>query len=175
MDRWKQYLFESHAEATLRDWASRLSLFRFFRAYGGHANDGDSLDVAYRYETIQELEAFLRLLGVALVKYSEKPPQPEEGISYTDDQFAQFPSLIRGTEWIRQPGHSVIAGRPAFVWCERNLAKISVGANFVVTEQDVRAAEAIEEVLAFASLTRVDPPHETEHYVCPRYYPEYFN
>ncbi|WP_230674504.1 hypothetical protein [Burkholderia glumae] len=86
MDRWKQYLFESHPEATLRDWAKRLTLFRFFRAYGGHANDGDSLDLAYRYETAQDLEKFLLSLGIVPVKYSEKPPQPEFGIAYKADE-----------------------------------------------------------------------------------------
>lgn len=51
-DRWLRYLFESHSEATFRNWAQRLKLFRFFRAHGGHANDGDSLDVSFRYDGV---------------------------------------------------------------------------------------------------------------------------
>ncbi|ACR28551.1 hypothetical protein ACVCIC_22190 [Burkholderia glumae] len=175
MDRWKQYLFESHPEATLRDWAKRLTLFRFFRAYGGHANDGDSLDLAYRYETAQDLEKFLLSLGIVPVKYSEKPPQPEFGIAYKADEFVKFPSLVPGTEWIRQPGRCLIAGKPVFVWCGRNVATISIaGAPYTVTEADVQAAQAVEAVLASAWLERVDPPVDTKHYICPKYYPEYF-
>ena len=48
MDLWREYLLRTHPEATLKGWAKRLLLFRFCRAYGGHAIDGDSLDVAYR-------------------------------------------------------------------------------------------------------------------------------
>lgn len=110
MDRWKQYLYESHSEDTLRAWAKRLHFFRFFRAYGGHANDGDSLDVAYRYKNIEELESFLRYLGISVVRFAEKPAQPESGVSYPGEEFARFVSLIPGARWIRQPGHCSIAG-----------------------------------------------------------------
>lgn len=58
MDRWQQYLFEEHPETELRAWARRLKLFRFFRAFGGHANDGDSLDVASHCE-IMGIAAFV--------------------------------------------------------------------------------------------------------------------
>jgi hypothetical protein len=174
MDRWKQYLFKSHSEDTLRNWAKRLSLFRFFRAYGGHANDGDSLDVAYRYGNLGELEEFLRSLGVNVVIYRERPPQPEPGKAYPGDEFAKFPSLIPGTEWVRQPGHCTIAGQKVFIWCENDLVKISIGERYEVTEDDVAAAEEVEKKLSATSLERVDPPFDTNHYICPKYYPDYF-
>ena len=44
MDRWTSYLFQSHTEETLRNWARRLSLFLFFRTFGGHAKDRGSLN-----------------------------------------------------------------------------------------------------------------------------------
>lgn len=174
MDRWQQYLFESHPETVLREWAQRLAYFRFFRAFGGHANDGDSLDVAYRYETTEQLEAFLSALGVTLFRFEEKPPQAEIGVSYSGAEFAKFPSLIAGTEWIRQPGRCVIAEQPAFVWCANHLVKISVGADYAITAADVRAAEIIEQRLAKVALERVDPPLDSRNYVCPKYYPAYF-
>ncbi|WP_230674500.1 hypothetical protein [Burkholderia glumae] len=87
----------------------------------------------------------------------------------------KFPSLVPGTEWIRQPGRCLIAGKPVFVWCGRNVATISIaGAPYTVTEADVQAAQAVEAVLASAWLERVDPPVDTKHYICPKYYPEYF-
>jgi hypothetical protein len=175
MARWKQYLFEAHPEATLGSWARRLRLFRFFRAYGGHANDGDSLDVAYRYGSLQELESFLSELGIPLVKYTEHPPRPEREVSYSSEELATFPSLIAGTEWVRQPGPSVISGQKVFIWCEGGLVKISVGKTYQVTEEDVVSAEAVERLLLGSRLERVDPPLDTDHYVCPKYYPTYFS
>lgn len=54
------------------------------------------------------------------------------------------------------------------------MAKISLGSNYIVTEEDVQSAEVIETVLATVSFGRIEPPGETRHYICPRYYPEYF-
>lgn len=149
-------------------------MFRFFRAYGGHANDGDSLDVAYRYNTVEELERFLRNLGVPLVKFIRPPPQPEPGVAYSGDEFAKFPSLIMGTRWVQQPGHCVIADQKVFVWCDAGLVKMSVGQSYQITEQDVSAAELVEKRLHGCELERVDPPCDTKHYISPKYYPEYF-
>lgn len=46
--RWSRWSFEDHPEAELRRWARRLRLFRFVRAWGGHAIDGDASVAAYR-------------------------------------------------------------------------------------------------------------------------------
>ena len=99
MDRWTQYLFEQHSEAELRAWAKRLKFFRFFRAFGGHANDGDSLNVVFAYQTTSQLESCLKDLGVEVVKFATQPPQPELWVSYRGDEFARFPSLVKGTTW----------------------------------------------------------------------------
>jgi hypothetical protein len=174
MDRWRQYLFESHPEDTLRDWAKRLSFFRFVRAYGGHANDGDSLNVAYRCQSIEELERFFRYLEIPLVHFAERPAQPEIGISYPGDEFAKFASLIPGTRWIEQPGHCSIANHKVFASCEQDRIRISLDDDYRVTESHVKAAEAIEKVLLGAPLARIDPPIDNEHCICPTYYPDYF-
>lgn len=174
MDRWHQYLFESHDEATLRNWARRLNLFRFFRAYGGHANDGDSLDVAYRYDSIQGLRDFFAFLDMALVEHSERPPQPVPGVAYPGDEYARFPSLIPGTKWIEQPGHCEIAGRRAFIWCTEGQIKLSLASGYVVSENDVASAEALEPVLREAPLARIEPPIDNLNCVCPKYYPQFF-
>lgn len=175
MDLWKSYLLQSHSEHTLRNWANRLSFFRFFRAYGGHANDGDSLDVALRYPDLEQLRGFLAKLGVTLVEYEKIPPQPELGVSYHGDEFAKFPSLIPNTQWVKQPGHSIIAGQRVFIWCSKNLVKISISDGYSVTERNVVAAEAAERALEACNLERIDPPINTRNYICPQHYPEYFD
>ena len=94
MDRWTQYLFEGHSEMELRAWARRLKLFRFFRAYGGHANDGDSLDMAFAYKGEGQLESFFAKLGIELVKFDVQPPQAEIGVSYKGSMLEAVLALI---------------------------------------------------------------------------------
>ncbi len=172
--RWQRYLYESHPEAQLRAWAKRLALFRFFRAYGGHAGDGDALVVVYRYASTDDLEALMASLGIVLQRYAEPPPQAERGVTYTGAQMARFPPLIPDSTWLRQPGHTRIGGRPAVVWCSRDTVTISVASGYDVTEDDVRNAEAIEAVLAKVTHERIDPPQDNAHYICPKFYPEFF-
>jgi hypothetical protein len=174
MDRWPEYLFEAHSEETLRGWAKLLALFRFCRAYGGHANDADTLEVAYRYGNLTDLRAFLATLGVELVVYSERPPQPQAGVSYAWDEYARFPSLIAGTEWAKQPGHCRIAEQRVFVWCQDGVVKLSLGSQYEVSEADVLAAAQVERALAQVRLARVDPPRDSQHCICPKYYPDFF-
>ncbi|TJZ68367.1 hypothetical protein [Chitiniphilus eburneus] len=174
MDRWRQYLFENHPEAQLQAWARRLQMFRFCRAYGGHANDGDSLKVVFPYRGAEDLVRFCAELGVELVQYHEQPPQPQSGVPYPGDEYARFPSLVPGTQWFRQPGHCQIAGQPVFVWCDRDAIRISIGSDYIVTEEDVLSALRVEKALAQAPLQHRDPPADNEHCICPKYYPAYF-
>ena len=113
-------------------------------------------------------------LGIRIVVHAERPPQPEPGKSYRSDVFAQFASLIPGTQWIEQPKHCQIAGQKIFAWCDRDQLKLSVFSDYEVTEADVEAAAIIEQSLLRASLERVDPPTDNRHCICPKYYPGYF-
>lgn len=175
MDRWTQYLFERHSEAQLRAWAVRLAFFRFFRAFGGHANDGDSLDVAFAYHGADQLVFFFAQLGIELFRFSDKPSQPELGVTYRGSAFSSFPSLIPGTRWIRQPGHCEVGGVGVFIWCGADQIKISLSDAYEVTEQNVADAEKVEMQLGRLDFPRVDPPLDTHNYICPQYYPQYFS
>ncbi|HEY6723762.1 MAG TPA: hypothetical protein VI197_07005 [Polyangiaceae bacterium] len=175
MDRWQQYLFREHSEAELRDWASRLRLFRYFRAYGGHANDADSLDVAFRYQGEAELVRLLGRWAIPVKVFHEKPPQAIPGEPYCPEDFSAFPRLVSGTRWIEQPGHCTLFEKPVFVWCSTDTVKVSASpSSWNVTEDHVRAAEALElEFARWGPFEVVDPPADTNHYVCPKYYPEW--
>ncbi|MGK5037807.1 hypothetical protein [Janthinobacterium sp. LB3P118] len=161
-----QYLFKEHGEKKLRKWARRLKLFRFFRALGGHANDGDSLDVAFAYGEPAQLDTFLASLGIKLVKFDAQPPQPLPGIAYQGDEYLRFPSLIDGTLW-QQPGRCDIMGIGVFIWCHAGVVKISLHDGYAVSEQNVRDAAAIEKLLAWVLLERIDPPADSRQYFCP--------
>jgi hypothetical protein len=62
--RWTDYLYERHPPARLHAWARELAYFRFCRAYGGHANDGDQLLAGLRVETQDDLVRTLSALSV---------------------------------------------------------------------------------------------------------------
>lgn len=175
MDRWLAYLFESHSEDTYKYWAKKLKLFRFFRANGGHANDGDSLDVVYAYNSLEEMTNFFEDLGIKLKTYHEKPDQPVPGKGYRGDIFAQFPSLIPNTQWIEQPKHCVIDGVKVLIWCYNNQIKISIGTDYRVSVTDFENAEKVERVLSKVDLEVIDPPRDSKHYISPKHYPSYFS
>lgn len=174
MDRWKSYLFEQHSEETLKAWARKLSVFRFVRARGGHVGDGDRLEVVFRYGSTDQLLSFFRRVGVEPVIHPGEPPQPVPGTPYPGDATMAFPSLIPGTAWIEQPRRCTILGIDVFMWCSNRLINISIGTDFDVTGENVDRAACLEPLLTALPYERVDPPEDSEHCICPRYYPEYF-
>jgi hypothetical protein len=62
--RWNAYLYRRHSPRELRDWVTRLRMFRFCLAFGGHNNDGDDLRLALRADTDHDLHAVLDALGI---------------------------------------------------------------------------------------------------------------
>jgi hypothetical protein len=168
-------LFETHAEPVLKAWAQRLNSFRFVRARGGHANDGDGLELRLPYDGPGALQAFFHKAGIIPIVHPTRPPQMEKGLSYPGDTLRQFPSLIPGTEWMQQPGHCRIVGQQVFVWCTQKEIRISISSGYDVTEADVAAAEAVEAFLGDHLAGRIDPPVDDDHCICPKYYPDYFS
>jgi len=169
-------MFRQHSNAELRGWARRLNLFRYCRAFGGHANDGDSLEVGFSYDSAQDIKNFFDFLGIELVQHTTKPPQPETGVPYPGNVFASFPRLIKDTRWIEQPGHCQIRGISVFAWCEKGKIRLSVsGDGYEVTSEHVANAELLEKVLVNAPLKLLDSPIDDKHCVCPKYYPELFD
>jgi hypothetical protein len=176
MNRWTEYLYREHSEPEIRDWARRLKMFRYFRAYGGHANDGDSLDVAYSYTSTEKLLNIFRLIDYSPTVFKEKPLQPSPGVRYTHEEFTDFHSLIPDTEWIKQPGHCEIYGIKVFIWCDNGLLIISANPDsYIVTNEHVNKAEKLERELFPLQLSIIDPPKDTKHYICPKYYPNFFS
>jgi len=64
VDRFRTYLFEHHPEDEIRRWALSFTYFRFCRAYGGHANDGDQFLAALRYTDEADFLSILTSLGL---------------------------------------------------------------------------------------------------------------
>jgi hypothetical protein len=166
-DRKQQYLFERHSVDEVRAWNRRLRFFRYFRAFGGHANDSDSLDVAISYNGEADLLAVLEAVGIHPRRFTETPPQPKTGVSYPSEEFEKFPSIVEGTRWIEQPGHTEIFGTPVFVWCHKDRIMISPrNDSWDIDESTILAAESVEPHIAEMRDRIIDPPRDTDHYLC---------
>ncbi len=152
--------------------------FRYFRAYGGHANDGDSLDFALSYRKENELNDISSCLGLQIERFDTEPERPEVGKSYTSKEFERFPSLIPGTKWIKQPGRCSIYGNESFVWATEDRVIVSAGCgHYEVTDDIVDCAERIEDSIDLAELKDriIDPPQDTLHYISPMNHPNEFS
>ncbi len=73
---WERWLYETHCRAELGEWADRLRYFRFCRAVGGHANDGDALRVALRADTESAVLTLLAAIDVEPVSVDPDAPGP---------------------------------------------------------------------------------------------------
>lgn len=132
-DRHRRYLFETVDLVTLRLWYERLHYFRFLRTVGAHANDGDSLNAALRYEDEADLLGLLTALG--LVPDTCVESQSEEGFA------SPRPSVIPGTSNLKQPGHCLIGGAEVFLWCSPSSLLISANLlSYTVKDIHVQAA-----------------------------------
>ena len=134
-----------------------------------------SLDVAYRYQDWAQARRFFDALEIKLVVHAACPPQPVPGQPYRGDVFAQFVSLIPGSEWIEQPGHSLVAGQPVFVWCgagpDQALGRLGLRGDYSQRGGcgDHRAGAAPDFARACGPSDR-----QPTTAVCPKYYPAYF-
>ncbi|MFI6602365.1 hypothetical protein ACIBHX_39455 [Nonomuraea sp. NPDC050536] len=173
--RWTDYLYECHPPARLRAWARELAYFRFCRAYGGHANDGDHLLVSLQVETEVDLVRTLSVLDVPVRRLRPDHPQPVPGVAYSAAEFSRFPVAMPRFPGIGQPGHVEIAGQRAHVWSHGDRLNISVADtvdHYSVTDAAVASARSIEALLAAVAGQVVDPPQDDRNCVCPRYYPD---
>lgn len=170
-DRWYDYLYRGYGREKLFDWAVRLKMFRFCKAYGGHANDGDSLQLTYKFDSWDDLKSFCLRHEIPLIEFKDKPPQPVPNQSYLYEEYAKFPSLIRETQWVKQPGHCVMHGRKVYIWCGLNVLNISISNRYVVDEENVADAEFLEERLRQDPILPSDTPVDSVHCLCPKYYP----
>ena len=174
MDRWTAYLFEEYSENTIINWAQRLNILLFFRAYGGHAGDSDEIKVSFIYDSESDLLKFFDLQADCINMCLERPEQPVAGLSYSGYVFDRFPSLIKGTKWIEQPKRTEICGEKVFIWCRGGKITISMGHGFLEGEKNVKSAERIEPFLSNVPLSVLEPPVDSKHCICPKYYPDYY-
>ncbi|QJD97315.1 hypothetical protein HH214_16285 [Mucilaginibacter robiniae] len=147
----KTYLFERHTQQQVTGWAARLHYFYFFRAWGGHANDGDEFTAGISYTDKEVLKYKLIQLGFTLRSITADDPQPEWGKSYPGTEFAKFKIPISHFPELEQPGHVVIDEVPVFVWVTPQIIQFSVsgladGNRYEVSQADFDACLKLEKL-----------------------------
>ena len=176
--RWLAWLYETHSAVELRRWARQMQFFRFCRAQGGHANDGDRLMLTLRAPAEQDVIALFQHFGWTAQRFPLDPPQPQPGVAYTSEQYAQFPTLIREHPTLGQPGWQQILGHPCYGYVGNGLFALELqnpDNTWEVDERAVQAAIAVESLMAPLHDLIVDPPLNNRHCICPRFYPELFS
>ena len=141
-----------------------LSTFRFCRAIGGHANDGDELVAALRYSSSDDLGALATTLGITLRRASWL-------------RLKEANEVPDAPHW-QQPLPQSLGGVPLLLHARSGLLEICIagaeGDPYSVTGLDVERARAVEVLLAPVRDRVVDPPRDTSRCLCPKYYPSIF-
>jgi NAD(P)-dependent dehydrogenase (short-subunit alcohol dehydrogenase family) len=142
MSRWEQYLYERHSREELHAWARRLRYFRFVRAIGGHANDGDRLLLALRHGGAADALALSAQLDPSATGRGHHVIGGIRVFVWTNDQTLTL--SLSGS-----------AGDP-----------------YSVTELDVTNAAALEPLIDRLQDRIIDPPFDDKHCLAPATYPE---
>jgi hypothetical protein len=165
-DRRWNWFFRSHSRGELEDWTARLRFFRFYRAIGGQANDGDTLRCTLRIDSESDLVDVTSALGISLRALPANEPQPVLGREYPVEEMRKFRSRIESFPRFEQLGRSRIAFVECFaqVWDSRLELQLSgaAGDPYAVTEEDVANAVKVERLLAPLAERVLPPPSDDE-------------
>jgi hypothetical protein len=176
--RWQQYLYSTHPQAEIRLWARQLKYFRFCKAYGGHANDGDQLKVALKFDSEEDLVETCKSLGLPLRRISADSPKPVPGVRYSWQEFTKFVSFVDDFPTIEQPGWTTLLGLKVHVWIRSDRLEICImdeGNLYEVSAAAVDVASKIEELLRPLAERLIEPPQDNRNCICPKFYPEFWD
>jgi hypothetical protein len=69
----ESWLFQKHKPETVQRWVQSLHYFTFYRAAGGHANDGDMFTVTFEFGRENDCKAILQQLGLTTAELKPGP------------------------------------------------------------------------------------------------------
>ncbi len=118
------WLYKTHSRSEIKKWVSSLEYFYFCRAWGGHANDGDTFEIYLKYSDKEDLLSLCKELGINLNVLPPNTPEPIPGKSYSFEEFEHFKNKIKDFPEYEQPCHSRIFSCPVFIWIENGQLRI---------------------------------------------------
>jgi len=161
--KWQGWLYRQHSFNELSEWTRALRYFRYVRALGGHANDGDQLLCALRCASDAD---FLRLMSALGLEPKPLPQAELERARHANSPNRFGPSK----QWLstfEQPRNVTLAGVPVFVYGHAEQLELSLsgaaGDPYEVTRTDVDNAARIEQSLGALATDVVLPPRPGPH------------
>jgi hypothetical protein len=161
--KWLAWLHRNHSREELLGWTRSMSYFRFCRALGGHANDGDELVCALSSQNDADLVEISSALCIPVRELDPEARDAAERAGGPNRHGSQ-------TQWrsrLAQPGQVVLAGVSVFVYVRATQTELSLsgaaGDPFEVTDLDVQNALRIEAVMGGVAHRVVHPPRPGAH------------
>ena len=146
------YIFQDHSPEECLEWAKNLHYFYFMRAFGGHANDSDQLEVVFRFSDFTDLTKKLSLLGITLQKIPEGKEVPIPGKSYPGDVYTTLANPVPQFPEYEQPNRVTIANIVVFCYIFEHRFELALfggnGDSYSVSDIDVTNAKKIEALIA---------------------------
>ncbi len=141
------WLFEKHSESEVKSWLKKLKYGFFKRAYGGHANDGDSFEIWLNYKTEKEFFEILGKLKIELNSIPSNSPKAIPGKSYSSKEFEKFKNEIKDYPNFEQPMHIEIYEIPSFCWIGNGRITFSFTNRYEITETDFNNCLKLESII----------------------------
>lgn len=104
------WLFRRHSKDTIKRWVNGLKYSYYNRAWGGHANDGDSFVLTLIYAGKADMLDILQRLGITLNVIPEGHPKPVPGKAYSYDEWQLYKHRIEDYPEYERPGRVSING-----------------------------------------------------------------
>lgn len=174
-DKW---IFGIYKPNELQNWAQRLKYFRF--VFDPQINSGkeDSLELKLSYTSPQQYLSHLQKLGITPQKLQADCFEPKIGQAYSQNDVDKFQFEIEDVKGYRQTKILKLQNEHVFLWAERGKLRIQISGPYYcpceIYEDEIRSAENIEGLFESVKDYIIDPPVDTIHCVCPKYYPQWF-
>jgi len=133
-------------------------MFRYIDAYDGRAVGGEKLEVTFKYQGVGELVTLLNKLEVQVIQHDQKPVKRVPSNTNNQDTKLVFPTIIRNTHWIENPGHTEVFGEAVFIWCDVDTVSIAIkGGPNGIDHKLVKRVLVLEDRLQSLSSLVIDP------------------
>ena len=148
----KKWIKQRHSLNEIRVWLRDLKYFKYFRAFGGHMNDGDSFKVSLKFKDFNELITIMNLLGFHLDKAILKSSNDYEIVTPEYDKINDYPEFVK-------PGHQEVLSVNWFLWIADHSLTITIAGtgiehNYDVTNEDFEKCLEFEKLLDERDLNR---------------------
>lgn len=141
----KKWIKQRHPLNEIRVWLRDLKHFRYFRAFGGHMNDGDSFKISFKFNDFNELIVIMNSLGFHLDTAILTPSNEYEIVTPEYDKISDYPEYIK-------PGHQELLGVNWFLWIADLTLTITIAGtgiehNYDVTDEDFKKCLEFEKLV----------------------------